>query len=88
MLPQSAFAGFAARFKEPRLKEGFQDIVTIEFQVAPDSRRMCAHELKVFLFSVSGQRRTAPNLESVLDMKLAEGAYRPIESTRIATFHE
>ena len=33
ILPHSAFAGFAARFKEPKVKEGFQDIITIEFQV-------------------------------------------------------
>jgi len=33
ILPHSAFAGFASRFKEPKVKEGFQDIVTIEFQV-------------------------------------------------------
>ena len=33
ILPHSAFAGFAARFKAPKLKEGFQDIVTVEFQV-------------------------------------------------------
>lgn len=33
ILPHSAFAGFAARFKEPRVKEGFQDIITIEFRV-------------------------------------------------------
>jgi len=33
ILPHSAFAGFAARFKEPKVKEGFQEIITIEFQV-------------------------------------------------------
>ena len=33
ILPHSAFASFAARFKEPKLNEGFQDIVTAEFQV-------------------------------------------------------
>lgn len=33
ILPHSAFASFAARFKEPKMKEGFQDIVTIDFQV-------------------------------------------------------
>ncbi|KAL2049079.1 hypothetical protein ABVK25_010675 [Lepraria finkii] len=32
ILPHSAFAGFAARYREPQLKEGFQDIVTEEFQ--------------------------------------------------------
>ncbi|KAL2041201.1 hypothetical protein N7G274_006146 [Stereocaulon virgatum] len=32
ILPHSAFAGFAARFREPQLKEGFHDVVTEEFQ--------------------------------------------------------
>lgn len=36
ILPHSAFAGFAARFRKPQLKEGFQDIVTEEFQVPHD----------------------------------------------------
>ena len=33
ILPHSAFAGFASRFKEPKLKEGFEDIVRVEFKV-------------------------------------------------------
>ena len=33
ILPRAAFAGFGSRFKEPRMKEGFQDITRIEFQV-------------------------------------------------------
>ena len=33
ILPHSAFAGFASRFKEPKLTEGFQDIIKVEFQV-------------------------------------------------------
>ena len=33
MLPHSAFAGFAARFKEPSEREGFQDLTRIDFQV-------------------------------------------------------
>lgn len=33
ILPHSAFAGFASRFKEPKLTEGFQDIIEAEFQV-------------------------------------------------------
>ena len=34
ILPHSAFPGFAARFKEPKVKEGFQDVITVEFQVS------------------------------------------------------
>ena len=33
ILPHSAFAGFASRFREPKLAEGFQDIVKVDFQV-------------------------------------------------------
>ena len=33
ILPHAAFASFASRFKEPRLNEGFQDIIHMEFQV-------------------------------------------------------
>lgn len=35
ILPHSAFAGFASRFKEPQVNEGFQDVLTVEFQVSP-----------------------------------------------------
>ncbi len=31
-LPKLAFNGFASRFKEPKEKEGFQDIVEVEFK--------------------------------------------------------
>ena len=33
ILPHSAFSGFAARYKKPKVKEGFQDVITVEFQV-------------------------------------------------------
>ena len=33
ILPHSAFASFASRFKKPTEQEGFQDITSIEFQV-------------------------------------------------------
>lgn len=33
ILPHSAFTGFASRFKEPKLTEGFQDVIRVEFQV-------------------------------------------------------
>ena len=36
ILPHSAFAGFASRFKPPKIEEGFQDIVRVEFQVGSD----------------------------------------------------
>lgn len=34
LLPHSAFAGFGARFKEPKIKEGFEEIVRVEFEVS------------------------------------------------------
>jgi bifunctional polynucleotide phosphatase/kinase len=33
ILPHSAFASFASRFKEPKVQEGFQDVIRVEFQV-------------------------------------------------------
>jgi hypothetical protein len=32
-LPKMAFVGFAARYREPALTEGFQDITQVDFQV-------------------------------------------------------
>lgn len=31
-LPRVAFAGFKSRFREPKVKEGFQDVTEIEFK--------------------------------------------------------
>ncbi|KAL8811508.1 MAG: hypothetical protein Q9200_001731 [Gallowayella weberi] len=33
ILPHSAFSSFASRFKQPKVDEGFQDVVEVEFQV-------------------------------------------------------
>jgi bifunctional polynucleotide phosphatase/kinase len=33
MLPKLAFTGFAARYREPTLEEGFVDITTVDFKV-------------------------------------------------------
>ena len=41
MLPHSAFAGFAARFKEPSEREGFQDLTRIDFQVGSRFGAFC-----------------------------------------------
>ncbi|KAM0795081.1 DNA kinase/phosphatase Pnk1 [Usnea florida] len=38
ILPHSAFTAFASRFREPKLTEGFQDIIKVEFQVRLDPR--------------------------------------------------
>ena len=34
MLPRVAFAGFASRFREPMLEEGFQDLIQVDFKVS------------------------------------------------------
>lgn len=31
-LPKLAFTGFKSRFKQPKVKEGFQDITEVEFK--------------------------------------------------------
>ncbi|KAL8750405.1 MAG: hypothetical protein Q9184_006437 [Pyrenodesmia sp. 2 TL-2023] len=33
ILPHSAFSSFASRFKQPKVDEGFQDVVPVQFQV-------------------------------------------------------
>ncbi len=33
MLPDAAFRGFLSRFQAPQLQEGFEEIVTVDFQV-------------------------------------------------------
>jgi len=38
MLPSIAFAGFASKFKEPKVEEGFQDVTKIPFKV----QQMCS----------------------------------------------
>ena len=35
LLPRIAFTSFSARFREPTLKEGFDDIIKIDFKVKP-----------------------------------------------------
>lgn len=35
MLPKLAFTGFASRYREPKLDEGFQDITKVDFMVGP-----------------------------------------------------
>jgi hypothetical protein len=37
MLPKMAFTGFAARFREPKLSEGFADVTTVDFEVRKTS---------------------------------------------------
>ena len=33
MLPKMAFTGFASRYREPKIDEGFQDITKVDFRV-------------------------------------------------------
>ena len=33
MLPKMAFGGFAARYREPNIEEGFEDITRVDFKV-------------------------------------------------------
>ena len=36
ILPHSAFAGFRARLREPKVQEGFQDVIKVDFQFQGD----------------------------------------------------
>ena len=37
ILPHSAFTGFQSRFREPKVEEGFGDVIEVEFQVEKGS---------------------------------------------------
>ncbi|MCJ1258884.1 hypothetical protein MMC24_006718 [Lignoscripta atroalba] len=39
ILPHSAFSAFTSRFREPQLKEGFQDIIRIQFEFEGDEEQ-------------------------------------------------
>ena len=74
ILPHSAFSSFLSRFREPQLKEGFEDIVVIPFQViypvfSIGSRLTCA--------TVPGRESGTSYLESVLDMNCKSFAVSP-----------
>jgi len=34
LLPRMAFSGFASRYREPAVREGFEDITRVEFRVS------------------------------------------------------
>lgn len=34
MLPKMAFTGFASRYREPKISEGFEDITSVDFKVS------------------------------------------------------
>lgn len=71
ILPHSAFSAYAARFNEPKLKEGFQDITTVPFQVRRGLSPFAHHlALSSYLYhlAVSWRRRKEENLEHVLDL--------------------
>lgn len=40
MLPRMAFNGFVSRYREPKVEEGFQDIIKVDFQVCDDSTQL------------------------------------------------
>ena len=40
ILPSVAFSGFKGRFEEPKVEEGFEDIVKIDFTVCAIPREM------------------------------------------------
>ena len=46
ILPHSAFTAFASRFREPKLTEGFQDIIKVEFQVRLDPRTVICDNIE------------------------------------------
>lgn len=46
MLPKMAFTGFAARYRQPKEEEGFEDITKVDFKVrlgSPSFLPLCPH---------------------------------------------
>lgn len=39
MLPRMAFTSFAARYREPKLEEGFDDITRVDFRFEGDEEQ-------------------------------------------------
>ena len=80
ILPHSAFSSFASRFKQPKVEEGFQDVVPVEFQVhqAPSgsSCKLIYSSSKVTLSSArcgasSGSRASRSGVKYALPCMLA-----------------
>jgi len=51
LLPRMAFSGFASRYREPAVKEGFEDITRVDFRVSLD---LC------FCLQAHGDARSCP----------------------------
>lgn len=59
ILPHSAFTGFVSRFKEPKVEEGFQDVIKVEFQVQNCSGNLRMRSANVFEHSFKVTRSNA-----------------------------
>ena len=53
MLPKMAFTGFAARYREPRVEEGFQDITKVDFKVGAVVH-MCVYIPNIYSRALTG----------------------------------
>lgn len=62
MLPKMAFTGFTARYREPSLAEGFEDIAKIDFKVL--GLPHLSNPIAKYLSSSRGQRMNACRGES------------------------
>ena len=60
MLPNMAFTGFAARYREPSAGEGFQDITKVDFKVCI-GMRFESEECADWLHSLRELRRRRGN---------------------------
>jgi len=75
MLPRVAFTGFASRYKEPQLGEGFQDIVKVDFTVCNPYSYLDCHGRGLLTLTydeiiVSRYRRAETDMEQILDLKV------------------
>lgn len=70
MLPKMAFTSFASRYREPDIKEGFEDITKVDFIVRSDYLPQSSKfsRADIVEITVSRDGRTENCLEQVLDV--------------------
>lgn len=71
ILPPVAFTSYRGRFEEPKIEEGFTDVMKVDFEVCCCSISFLTFELYANCISVRRHGRTEGRLVQVLDMMYA-----------------
>jgi hypothetical protein len=76
ILPKMAFTGYASRYRQPKLLEGFTDITTVDFKVSTAKRRMnskCADPFGSWMAPKSRSKYGASIGFSRIDLRTESG---------------